>query len=178
MSFSPVSASPLKSSPTFKKTKRTHRRAKLAMMWRLLLAPLLILLLITLPPAIAEEAESATVAEAAEITTEGEAASGNSTEAKGENTFADMIDRALQKEFTETEQTGAGAYARYRSNSCFVWFRYPSIFIALVVDPSPVLSLIPLLHFFLFEFCLFDEIASYASHFSICLQKRISPLYW
>ncbi|KAF3333394.1 K(+) efflux antiporter 4 isoform X1 [Carex littledalei] len=76
-------------------------------MWRFLLAPLLILLLITLPPAIAEGADSDTVAEAAEITTEGEAASGNSTEAKGENTFADMIDRALQKEFTETEQTGA-----------------------------------------------------------------------
>lgn len=79
------------------------------MMWRFFLAPLLILLLITLPPAISGDGDSATVAEAAEITTEGEVASGNSTEAKGDNTFADMIDRALQKEFTETEQTGAGA---------------------------------------------------------------------
>ncbi|KAJ1691101.1 hypothetical protein LUZ63_015256 [Rhynchospora breviuscula] len=78
------------------------------MTWRLLLAPFLIfLLLITIPPAIAGEGDSDSVAEAAEVTSEREVASGNSTEAKGENTFAEMIDRALQNEFTETEQTGA-----------------------------------------------------------------------
>jgi hypothetical protein len=91
------------------------------MTWRFLAATL-VLLLMTLAPTISGEGDSGTVVEAAEIITEGEAATGNSTEAKGENTFADMIDRALQKEFIETEQTGAGAYARYRSNSCFVWF--------------------------------------------------------
>jgi hypothetical protein len=112
------------------------------MTWRFL-AALLVVLLITLAPAISGEGDSDTVVEAADIITEGEAASGNSTEAKGENTFADMIDRALQKEFTEAEQTGAGAYARYRSNYCFVWFRFPPIFIALVIDPFPVLSLAP-----------------------------------
>jgi hypothetical protein len=60
------------------------------MTWRFL-AALLTLLLITLAPVISGEGDSDTMVEAGEKITDGKAASGNSTEGKRENNFADMI---------------------------------------------------------------------------------------
>ncbi|KAJ3691949.1 hypothetical protein LUZ60_012299 [Juncus effusus] len=81
------------------------------MTWRLLLASLLLL-----AAAMAGEiegdgeaaAEVAVTAGGEAVEVVGEAGgNNNATEGKGENTFAEMIDRALQKEFTETDQTQA-----------------------------------------------------------------------